>query len=169
MPRESLNSWPNGLPFAVPLTQNLDPGRDGMVPEALRNCPQVAGTVIEALMWLRLGRFQPAHEIVQDATHGISAYVHGMLHRIDGDYGNANYWFRQTRDSGLEKRIIRSMSIRGEWQPWDGDFDPSLFTRACERWHQDPSKCKGWSEEDLQTLALIEWEAVWENALNSLS
>lgn len=169
MPPEPLKCWADGIPWAIPLTKVSNPHQDAVVLEALQNRPQVAGTVIEALMWLRLGRFEPAHAIVQDANHGMEAYVHGMLHRMEGDYWNANYWFRQIHDSSLKKRIIDRFASRAEWQPWEGDFDPALFTRACERWHQNPSQCKGWSEEDLRTLAQIEWDAVWENATNSLS
>jgi hypothetical protein len=165
----SIALWPQGLTFEFPLSQVNDTSRDACVTEGLTREPRTSGTVVEALMWLRLGRFDPAHAIVQDASQGLPAYVHGMLHRLEGDSWNANYWFRQTRDASLHDHIVDFVHARNAWKPWEGEFDPSRLTQACELWHKDPGFCKGWSQEDLQYLAQIEWEAVWENALNSLS
>lgn len=42
------------------------------------------------------GQWDAAHEIVQqyegDAT---SAWIHAVLHKMEGDLGNSRYWYRQ--------------------------------------------------------------------------
>lgn len=42
------------------------------------------------------GQWDDAHEIVQqykaDAT---AAWIHAVLHKIEGDLGNARYWYRR--------------------------------------------------------------------------
>src|SRR4051795_10421415 len=36
-----------------------------------------------------------AHTIFQDNNGDLAAYWHGMMHRREGDFDNARYWFRR--------------------------------------------------------------------------
>ena len=43
-----------------------------------------------------------AHDQIQDLEgNQTAAYLHGIIHRREGDFRNANYWFRQARDVAL--------------------------------------------------------------------
>jgi enamine deaminase RidA (YjgF/YER057c/UK114 family) len=47
-------------------------------------------------MWhVAKGEWDHAHRIVQDDAGAAAAWVHAHLHRIEGDEGNAGYWYRQ--------------------------------------------------------------------------
>ena len=48
-----------------------------------------------ALWWAAKGDWDRAHKIVQDEPDEASAWVHAYLHRVEGDLGNAGYWYRQ--------------------------------------------------------------------------
>jgi hypothetical protein len=50
---------------------------------------------LAALWWAAKGRWDEAHEIVQDEQTADSAWVHAYLHRVEGDPGNADYWYRR--------------------------------------------------------------------------
>jgi len=50
---------------------------------------------LEALWWLRKGDWERAHELVQPFEQGAGAWVHAHLHRVEGDAGNAAYWYRR--------------------------------------------------------------------------
>ena len=42
------------------------------------------------------GDWKMAHEIVQqDEQDATSCWIHAVLHRIEGDTGNARYWYRR--------------------------------------------------------------------------
>jgi hypothetical protein len=42
------------------------------------------------------GDWQDAHAIVQQhETDATSCWIHAVLHRIEGDTGNARYWYRR--------------------------------------------------------------------------
>ena len=50
---------------------------------------------LAGLWWAAKGEWDQAHKIVQDAHGTDAAWVHAYLHRVEGDLGNAGYWYRQ--------------------------------------------------------------------------
>ncbi len=43
----------------------------------------------------RQGDWDAAHELAQAQDDPQGAWVHAWLHRIEGDLGNADYWYRR--------------------------------------------------------------------------
>ncbi len=43
----------------------------------------------------RHGDWDAAHELAQAQDDAQSAWVHAWLHRVEGDLGNADYWYRR--------------------------------------------------------------------------
>lgn len=41
------------------------------------------------------GKWDAAHQIVQQYEDGTGAWIHAVLHKIEGDLGNAKYWYRR--------------------------------------------------------------------------
>ena len=66
----------------------------------------------KALDLIAAGDWNGAHELVQDDPSAEAAWVHAHLHRIEGDLGNAGYWYRRagklvaTGDHADERRAI---------------------------------------------------------------
>jgi hypothetical protein len=52
-----------------------------------------------ALRHLRQGEWQKAHEIVQNDESELGCFAHGIVHLLEGDVGNARYWYRRARRS----------------------------------------------------------------------
>jgi hypothetical protein len=50
---------------------------------------------LAALWWAAKSNWDQAHQIVQDEDDANSAWVHAYLHRVEGDLGNAGYWYRR--------------------------------------------------------------------------
>jgi hypothetical protein len=44
---------------------------------------------------LAAGNWQAAHAIVQDDPSPLAAWMHGIVHLLEGDASNARYWYRQ--------------------------------------------------------------------------
>ena len=65
---------------------------------------------LAALWWAAKGKWDEAHKIVQDEETADAAWVHAYLHRVEGDLGNAGYWYRQ---SGQPAAID---SLDAEWE-----------------------------------------------------
>lgn len=48
-----------------------------------------------AIRHLKQGNWQRAHEIVQDDESPFACWAHGIVHMMEGDIGNARYWYRR--------------------------------------------------------------------------
>ena len=73
-----------------------------------------------ALELVRAGDWDGAHRIVQDQSDTFSALIHAYLHRVEGDLGNATYWYRRAdepvRRDALETELddlFRRLGERG--------------------------------------------------------
>jgi hypothetical protein len=65
---------------------------------------------LAALWWAAKGDWDAAHRIVQDENTSDAAWVHAYLHRVEGDLGNAGYWYRQAG------RPVAKDSLEAEWE-----------------------------------------------------
>ena len=59
--------------------------------------PHVLSAPLAALWWAKKGEWDKAHRLVMEAGGPDAAWVHAYLHRVEGDGGNAGYWYRQAR------------------------------------------------------------------------
>jgi len=58
--------------------------------------PELEQTLIDAVRRARAGDWDGAHAIVQQHEGDARAdWIHAVLHRLEGDLGNAGYWYRR--------------------------------------------------------------------------
>jgi hypothetical protein len=57
--------------------------------------PADLSPALKALWWAGKDDWDQAHRIVMDEADADCAWVHAYLHRVEGDLGNASYWYRQ--------------------------------------------------------------------------
>ena len=48
------------------------------------------------------GDWQTAHEIAQDYSDNSANWLHAVLHKIEGDKFNSNYWYAKTSGKKFE-------------------------------------------------------------------
>lgn len=65
---------------------------------------------LATLWWAAKGQWDEAHKIVQDEATPEAAWVHAYLHRVEGDLGNAGYWYRQAGQP------VAKDSLEAEWE-----------------------------------------------------
>lgn len=54
------------------------------------------GDLEQAIDLALAGEWERAHEIVQrDEADPTAAWIHAVIHKIEGDVGNARYWYRR--------------------------------------------------------------------------
>jgi hypothetical protein len=57
--------------------------------------PPGLAPALVALWWEAKGDWERAHSAVMDEGGKDCAWVHAYLHRVEGDLGNARYWYGQ--------------------------------------------------------------------------
>ena len=79
-------------------------GRDSAPPAGL--------TPEQRVLWLaKAGRWDAAHDACQDLPDPAGAWIHAWLHREEGDYGNACYWYARAGKPAAE----RNRPLEEEW------------------------------------------------------
>ncbi|HEC44832.1 MAG TPA: hypothetical protein ENI20_18615 [Bacteroides sp.] len=72
--------------------------------------PDDIPSLLQALLLDGAGDWEGAHTIAQNEFTRDGSWVHAYLHRVEGDMGNASYWYS---DSG---RKMPDMTLEEEWE-----------------------------------------------------
>ena len=57
--------------------------------------PDGLGDELRSLWYAKQGEWEVSHEIAQEIDTPMGSWIHALLHLIEGDVGNAGYWFRK--------------------------------------------------------------------------
>lgn len=57
--------------------------------------PAELSSEVMALWHTKAGNWEEAHDIAQEIHTPTGSWIHALLHLIEGDVGNADYWFRK--------------------------------------------------------------------------
>jgi hypothetical protein len=120
-----------------------------------------------AALWLRHDFLDESHRISQDIETPTGSFWHGIMHRREGDFGNAKYWFRRVGKHPVFAPLsqsARELATTGKASPAAGyltgqtEWDPFAFVDLCQRAQS--------GEQSLQALAkdiqLQEWELLFD-------
>ncbi len=111
-----------------------------------------------------------SHNLSQDIHTPEGSYWHAIMHRMEGDYPNADYWFRiagghpahQEWSDRIRERLaafvwddIGNPSFRAAFEQWsaDGRFEPAGFNRLIEM-----QVTRTRNERVEQLLIELQWE-----------
>lgn len=107
--------------------------------EALRDNPGA-----QAALWLYVDALDASHSISQGLHDATGSFLHGIMHRREGDFGNSHYWMRRAGSHPV-------------WQVLSG-YDPDKFIDAV-------AAARGADPGDLVALQRAEWQAVMAHCL----
>src|SRR5215470_17767040 len=72
-------------------------GRSGPPSWARSSACVMPEPLTRAVEHLAAGEWQQAHKIVQDEEGALAAWLHGIVHTLEGDLDNARYWYRRAK------------------------------------------------------------------------
>ena len=56
-------------------------------------------------LWLVAGDIHRSHDLSQDLPSAEGSFLHGIMHRREGDFGNSKYWFRRVGSHPVFEQI----------------------------------------------------------------
>lgn len=65
---------------------------------------------LKALWYDGKGDWNKAHQLIDHLDDISSAYIHGYLHRKEGDTRNADYWYRKAQ------KVRPNITLDEEWE-----------------------------------------------------
>lgn len=71
--------------------------------------PTSLASELEVLWLAKKDHWHEAHDIAQDLPDPNGAWLHAYLHRVEGDLGNAGYWYHRANQP------MPSVSLADEW------------------------------------------------------
>ena len=90
--------------------------------------PSTAKPLAQAGLCLLAGDLDRSHALSQSIASPEGSFWHGIMHRREGDYGNAKYWFGRVGDHPVIQTLIHSE------QASLADYnDPYDFIDQCEK------------------------------------
>jgi hypothetical protein len=76
---------------------------------------------------------EEAHAIFQEAKGDLGSYWHGMMHRREGDFDNARYWFSRAGALPVFGTLHHAASLHSAMMARQSNWDPYLLTGQCEQ------------------------------------
>ncbi len=98
------------------------------------------------------------HQFFQDTASDLGSYWHGMMHRREGDFDNARYWFRRAGVLAVFDDIHHRAALFSADMAKQLSWDPYLFTGQCEQ-------CRFGAEDEggeLVRLQRVEFEVIFD-------
>jgi len=134
-----VRAWIETLAGREPM-QGLKPERvwDPSLSKAISALPLPSGEAGDALrsaLLLWNDDLDGSHSLSQDIPSATGSLLHGIMHRMEGDYWNAEYWFRRVGAHPCYVGIARAAEpMEGGAAFASGDaWDPYAFVRAVQR------------------------------------
>ncbi|MDP7205843.1 MAG: hypothetical protein QGH11_09755 [Pirellulaceae bacterium] len=117
-------------------------------------------------LWLLHHFLDESHHVSQAIDTPSGSFWHGIMHRREGDYSNAKYWFRRVGSHQVYESLASVPGeqfgqgrLTGSLPLAEGQWDPFRFVDMCE-----DVVVRGKGDRELcQILARLEWELLFKN------
>jgi hypothetical protein len=118
--------------------------------------------LIRGAILYALDELDTAHQIFQDDPSELGSYWHGMMHRREGDFDNARYWFRRAGRLTLFPTMHAASSGASPTMARQETWDPYLLTGQCEQVrfgaHELTQECQRLLRVEFDALLAYSWE-----------
>jgi hypothetical protein len=133
------------------------------------NAPPKDGAAFMACrsgLWLLAGELGRSHSISQELKTTEGSYWHAIMHRREGDFWNAKYWFRQLRNAPIFPDLaeLSSRDHEGIAVNAQGKWDAQKFVDLCEQAIKKKiqvAACQSLATHECRLLLRHCWKKAW--------
>ena len=100
---------------------------------------------VRSALWLAAGDLDRSHEISQNIGSAEGSFLHGIMHRREGDFGNSKYWFRRAGSHAIEATIASESGQKYSSATEFVDQCQHAFSRG------------GGDSDDIESLQHVQW------------
>jgi len=112
-------------------------------------------------VWLLYDFLDESHTISQGISTSGGSYWHAIMHRREGDFSNAKYWFRKVGEHEVFARLAEEVSeLEGNPAPGGATWDPFAFVDRTEQ------ALRTGDESELKMCLLmqhLEWQTLFDH------
>ena len=127
---------------------------------------------VVAGLWLWHDFLDISHTISQSIETPTGSFWHAIMHRREGDFSNAKYWYRRVGSHAALKTIAARINVLTESLPADktlfrltaNGFDPNALVDLAEAVHRSPEHPHHGLAVSIQQL---EWQTLFETCVRS--
>ncbi len=113
-------------------------------------------------LWLLAGNLDQSHVISQDLESAEGSFWHGIMHRREGDFGNAKYWFGRVGEQPVFDQIQQCCG--------DSYVDPIEFVDTCRlALHADETTEAHPLVSTCKQVQWIEWQLLMVRCMRIVS
>jgi hypothetical protein len=111
---------------------------------------------------LRIGCWEQSHTVAQDIAVCEGSYWHGILHRIEPDSSNAQYWFRRLGPHPIFPELLDRTTpiLKSGPKHWKmtSRWDPMRFVEWCDEGRESGGPAK----ETATAIQMLEWQLLFD-------
>ncbi|GAB5406055.1 MAG: hypothetical protein Aurels2KO_42860 [Aureliella sp.] len=126
------------------------------------------GSQVESALWLVVGELDRSHSVSQNDPSAVGSFWHGIMHRREGDFSNAKYWFRRVGSHDVHPQLaeqIASYSGFSSEFPLKKLTDSSTLAFDLVDCCQSAASSKPQWKEDLALICWWEWQMLLQHCL----
>ena len=148
---------------------------ESLASDGLLDPPVASGAGRDALMaglWLWHDFLDESHALSQHVASPTGSFWHAIMHRREGDFSNAKYWYARCRSHpALADVGSRAAHVADELRAGGGDvpelptgtaWDPDAFVDLVARVHRQPGTPHHAAAVRLQR---VEWAALFDHCI----